>query len=249
MVLDSDINRANEEYHISVPVFAALQPIAGRVTVVPNLTTLIIDTPEVLPANLSPLSFSGCSSLTVFRCALDITTGVGAASCGALLSVLASNCHGIKVIAVARTDAEYTFHDNNSITDAVLSLLAAGCRRLEELAVEEHGWNPSSGACCPVTDVGLLALVSACKNLKILKLPSTDKVTDFGMYHVSQKATGLNVLRACSTSITMAGVCLVLQACCKLEKFQVTTSGFANSDDSKWREAVEAKYGRVLDLQ
>ena len=64
-----------------------------------------------------------------------------------------------------------------------------------------------------------------------------------------QKATGLNVLRACSTSITMAGVCLVLQACCKLEKFQVTTSGFANSDDSKWREAVEAKYGRVLDLQ
>ena len=237
------------EYHISVPVFAALQPIAGRVTVVPNLTTLIIDTPEVLPANLSPLSFSGCSSLTVFRCALDITTGVGAASCGALLSVLASNCHGIKVIAVARTDAEYTFHDNNSITDAVLSLLAAGCRRLEELAVEEDGWNPSSGACCPVTDSGLLALVSACKNLKILKLPPTDKVTDFGMYHVSQKATGLNVLRACSTSITMAGVCLVLQACCKLEKFQVTTSGFANSDDSKWREAVEAKYGRVLDLQ
>ena len=247
----------NGEDYKSVPVFAAFQPIEGKVPVVPNLTTLIVDTVVALPAHISPLSFSGCSSLRVFRCSLDVTTRVGAdegASCGKLLSVLASNCHQIEVIAVNRADDLQAFReDNNSIDDTVLSLLAAGCQQLEELAIERYddSWrSPSSAvACCPVTDSGLLTLLSACKKLKIVTLPPTDKVTDFGMYHVSQKAVGLKVLRARSTCVTMAGVCLVLQACCKLETLQVTTAGFANPANAKWREAIEAQYGRIVDLQ
>jgi hypothetical protein len=124
-IVQDEESRDNFVYFNCLPILTVFQPMSSsRAPVLPNLTTLIVDMVMVLPARFD---LSGCTSLKVLRCSLDINEGVEHMSSGELVSVLACDCPMIEVIEIHRSYEYATVHDDNiSITDSVLSSLARG---------------------------------------------------------------------------------------------------------------------------